>query len=306
MDQLTTIAEGLHFPEGPVWLEDGSVLVVELGRATLTRVHPDGRSEIVAETGGGPNGAAVGPDGKVWLCNNGGYFSFNDEPPFIPGPTPDTYAGGSIQAVSLDDGAVETLHRACDGKPLVAPNDLVFDADGGCWFTDHGVQHGEHAESPGLLYIPAGGAVQGVVWGLESANGVGLSPDGRRVYVAETHPGRVWAFDITAPGAVAGGGGPHQAHEGTLLHDAADGVLFDSLAVDGEGWVCVATIGPGGVTAISPDGANAELVETGDFLTTNVAVGGPDGATAAYTLSSSGRLATGPWPRPGLTLGYRA
>ena len=279
-----------------------------MARGTLTRIGPDGTVEVVADTGGGPNGAAIGPDGAVWLCNNGGYFSFlgDDDGPLIPGPTPDTYQGGSIQRVWLADGTVETVHRACDGRPLVAPNDLVFDADGGCWFTDHGIQRGEHPDLPGLLHIPPGGAVHGVVWGLESANGVGLSPDGRRVYVAETHPGRVWAFDVAAPGSVAGGGTPSQPHGGTLLHDAAEGVLFDSLAVDGEGWVCVATIGPGGITAISPDGATVEHVETGDFLTTNVAFGGADGNTAVCTLSSSGALATRPWDRPGLPLAFSA
>ena len=63
MPVFREIASGLQFPEGPIWCSDGSVLLVEIRRGTLTRVHPDGRTEVVAECGGGPNGAAVGRDG---------------------------------------------------------------------------------------------------------------------------------------------------------------------------------------------------------------------------------------------------
>src|SRR5829696_6974627 len=66
------VASGLRFPEGPVPLSDGSVLVVEIERGTLTRVLPRGTTEVVAFLGGGPNGAAIGPDGACYVCNNGG------------------------------------------------------------------------------------------------------------------------------------------------------------------------------------------------------------------------------------------
>lgn len=308
MADITVLATELRFPEGPVWLRDGSVLVVEIARQALTRIAPDGTTTLVAAVPGGPNGAAVGPDGALYLTNNGGFFEWIEhEGVVIPGPTPATYRGGSVERVDLRTGDLDLLHTHCDGKPLVAPNDLVFDADGGFWFTDHGVQHGEHADQPGLLHVGAdGGQVTGAVWGLDSANGVGLSPDGGTVYVAETHPGRLWAFDVVAPGQVADGGAPDRPHSGRLLYDAPEGQLFDSLAVDGEGWVCVATIGPGAITCVSPDGSEVELVMTEDPLTTNVAFGGADGRTAVVTLSSSGRVATVPWPRPGLPLAFTA
>jgi sugar lactone lactonase YvrE len=70
---LRTVATGLRFPEGPIALTDGSVLVVEIAGGTLTRVDPDGETSVVAECGGGPNGAAIGPDGAVYVCNNGGF-----------------------------------------------------------------------------------------------------------------------------------------------------------------------------------------------------------------------------------------
>lgn len=67
------VASGLNFPERPVALADGSLLVVEIGGGVLTQILPDGSKRCVAETGGGPNGAAVGPDGLIYLCNNGGF-----------------------------------------------------------------------------------------------------------------------------------------------------------------------------------------------------------------------------------------
>ncbi len=67
------VATGLKFPEGPIALDDGSILIVEIARGTLSRILPDGTISVVAETGGGPNGAAIGPDGYCYICNNGGF-----------------------------------------------------------------------------------------------------------------------------------------------------------------------------------------------------------------------------------------
>src|SRR5215472_15064465 len=182
MPDLHELATGLQFPEGPIALRDGSVIVVEIKRGTLTRVARDGTKTVVAQTGGGPNGAAVGPDGKVYVCNNGG-FEWHEIGPFLlPGNQPADYAGGSIQRVDLASGAVETLFTAC------GPNDLVFDATGGFWFTDHGKTRPRDRDRGGLYYArPDGKTLREVVYPLDGPNGVGLSPDGRRVYVAETH-----------------------------------------------------------------------------------------------------------------------
>ena len=72
MSDVRVLAADLEFPEGPVVMPDGSVVLVEIRGRRLTRVRPDGRKEVVAEIPGGPNGAAIGPDGKCYICNNGG------------------------------------------------------------------------------------------------------------------------------------------------------------------------------------------------------------------------------------------
>ncbi len=58
--QGKVLASGLAFPEGPIAMEDGSILVVEIQRGRLTRVLPDGELQTVAEVGGGPNGGQMG------------------------------------------------------------------------------------------------------------------------------------------------------------------------------------------------------------------------------------------------------
>src|SRR5262245_26214519 len=130
---MNTVATGLQFPEGPIALHDGSVLLVEIKRGTLTRIAADGTASVVAKTGGGPNGAALGPDGRVYVCNNGGFEWHEAGPYLLPGNQPKDYAGGSIQRVDLKTGAVETLYTKVGPHALRGPNDLVFDATGGFW-----------------------------------------------------------------------------------------------------------------------------------------------------------------------------
>ena len=89
---IELVTDGLKFPEGPIAMNDGSVILTEIEGQTLTRVTPDGRKTVVAETGGGPNGAAIGPDGKIYVTNNGGSFHWLKQDGLtIPGPTPPSH-----------------------------------------------------------------------------------------------------------------------------------------------------------------------------------------------------------------------
>lgn len=305
MSEIREIASGLRFPEGPVWMSDGSIVLVEIAAGRITRVSPDGRKDVVAEPGGGPNGAALGPDGRLYVANNGGSFTWHDLGGLcVPGPTPPDHRGGRIERVDLASGRVEVLYEACDGRRLRGPNDLVFDAHGGFWFTDHGTTQERTRDRTGVYYAKADGSeIREVIFPLDSPNGIGLSPAGDRVHVAETHTGRVWSWKVSAPGVVerVAGFGPAG---GELLCGLPGYQLFDSLAVDGEGFVCVATIVNGGITAISPDGARVEHVPLPDPLVTNVCFGGPEMRTAFVTLSGTGRLVAIPWPRRGLRLAH--
>lgn len=302
--QLTEITDGLRFPEGPIAMPDGSVIVVELFAACLTRVWPDGTKEQVAETPGGPNGAAIGPDGAIYLCNNGGCFTpIERNGRSQPGRyDPERYLGGKIQRVDLHDGSVTDVYTACAGRPLRAPNDLVMDGHGGFWFTDHGIRDfdARTADLTAIYHAKCDGSeIAEAIFPVEGPNGIGLSPAGTTLYWAETHTGRVFERALEGPGRLASGGRTQ------VLHGLSGHQLLDSLAVDHDGWVCVATLLNGGITAISPDGGHTEHHATGDMFTTNICFGGGGMSTAFVTLSGTGRLVSFPWPRPGLRLAHQ-
>ncbi len=303
MSDVEIIAEGLAFPEGPIALPDGSVILVEIAAGRLSRVLPNGSVEVVAETGGGPNGAAYGPDGRIYVCNNGGFDSEMRDGKLRIAETLNNYVGGSIQAVDVDTGKVETLYTEVDGVALNGPNDLVFDRTGGFWFTDHGKTRERSVDRGGLYYAKADGSeVREVIFPIEGPNGVGLSPDEDVVYVAETHTGRVRRWALKGPGQLEAAFG--KSTRGELLAGLPGEQLLDSLAIDSAGHVCVATIRNGGITDIDPADGSSVHVPTGDVLTTNICFGGEDMRTAYITGSRSGTLRKLTWPRAGLRLNF--
>jgi gluconolactonase len=304
MNDLTIMASGLRFPEGPVAMRDGSVILVEIEAGRITRLRPDGSKETIAEVGGGPNGLAIGPDGKLYCCNNGGFGWVETHGLLVPHGTATDYRSGSIQRIDLDSGAVETLYPEASNAPLAGPNDIVFDQHGGFWFTDHGKTRERSRDIAGVFYAKADGSdCREVIFPLENPNGIGLSPDGKRLYVAETYTCKLWAFDIEAPGRIAGGSGLSGAG-GSFLYSPGGYTYFDSLGVDSAGNICVATIGASGISVVSPEGELVEFVATPDPFTTNICWGGDDLRTAYVTLSGTGQLAAMRWPRPGLPLAY--
>lgn len=309
LDSATELADGLAFPEGPVALSDGSVVVVEIGAGRVTRIDPAGGRTTVAEVGGGPNGAAVGPDGALYVANNGGFRWTERAGRRIPidhathTNEPEGFRGGWIERVDLDTGEVTVLYREFEGRPLRGPNDLVFDAAGGMWFTDHGKGRYESVDRGGLYYATVDGRdLRQVAYPLLGPNGVGLSPRDDELYVAETLTGRVWRWALAGPGEVRGlGAGLGIRHGGACL--AATPWSLDSLAVEADGNVVVAAIGDG-LCVVAPDGRVVERVDIPGDVTTNICFSGPDMRTATVTLSGSGRVVTCRWPRPGLALAF--
>ncbi|MBL8530355.1 MAG: SMP-30/gluconolactonase/LRE family protein [Hyphomonadaceae bacterium] len=300
MGNFEILAEGLQFPEGPIAMPDGSVILVEIKRGALTRVW-NGKNEVIAEIGGGPNGAALGPDGAVYVTNNGG-FAWHEAGGFtIPGDAAPDYTTGRIERVDLSTGKVERLYESVNGNPLSGPNDLVFDAAGGFWFTDLGKNYRRSTDRGGLYYAkPNGTLLKEAAYGYVGLNGVGLAPDGKSVYAAETETARLWAFDITGEGEVGAGA---FGLSGRVVCTQQAHVYFDSLALQANGDVCVATLGQGGITTITPAGVSTHTPFP-DFLVTNIAFGGADMRDAFITLSSSGKLIKARWPEPGLRLNF--
>lgn len=297
------ITTKLQFPEGPVALPDGSVVVVEIKRRTLSRVWPDGRIDVVAELGGGPNGAAIGPDGRIYLCNNGG-FDWHTEADGLVRPVgrASDYSGGRIERVDLATGRVETLYTECDGVPLKGPNDLVLDGRGGMWFTDLGKVYGRQMDRGAIYYARTDGSlIREAAFPVITPNGIGLSPDGKFVYFAETETSRLWRLEITGEGEVRKAPWP-SPHGATLVAGLPGYQRFDSLKVEANGNICVATLIRGGISVISPEGELLEFHAAPEPYCTNLAFGGPDLRKVYVTLSGFGTLLEVDWPRPGLRL----
>jgi gluconolactonase len=284
---IEILAEGLEAPEGPVVMPDGSVIVTEITGGRLTRIWGDQRKEVVAQTGGGPNGAQLGPDGALYVCNNG--YSHQDG-----------YTGGRIERVDVATGKVERLYDKVGDNPLQMPNDLVFDAEGGLWFTDYGRQGRRWMGKGGLYWCrPDGSTIREEWFGGVTCNGVGLSPDGATLYLATTNAGRLFRFAITAPGVLS----KERRESAVFVGAAAGDGGFDSLAVTASGAVCIGTLRTGGVTTVTPDGQTCFLPLPDRFVT-NIAFGGADMRDAYVTLGRTGRLAKLRWDEPGLKLNF--
>ena len=291
--EFEVLADGLKAPEGPVVMPDGSVIVMEMHARRISRVWGGGRTEVVAETGGTPNGAQIGPDGALYVCNCGG-----------EGNRPGEHGGGGrIERVDLNTGRVERLYDSIDGRPISAPNDLVFDETGGIWFTDFGTVREREIEKSGLYWCrPDGSEIRQGYFGGLGYNGVGLSPDGKTVYVTASWTGRLFSFALDAPGHLCKDPETN-APVPLYVGSAAGESVFDSLAVTEAGAVCVATIIGGGITTFRPDG-ETRFLPLPDRTVTNIAFGGDDMRDAYVTLLRTGRLVKIRWDEPGLKLHF--
>src|SRR5439155_1737148 len=195
MADLRVMAAGLRFPEGPVAMADGSVILGEIAGGAVTRIGPDGAKSAIGSAGGGPNGVARGPDGALYLCNNGGN-EYAEGGFLSTGPSKD-YHGGYVQRIDPRSGETRVLYDRCGPHKLSAPNDIVFDRQGGFYFTDLGKRRARDRDHGGLYYaLPDGSKIVELVHPMLSPNGVGLSPDEKVVYVADTESSRLFVFDI--------------------------------------------------------------------------------------------------------------
>lgn len=301
---MRIIATGLEFPEGPVAMSDGSLLFVELARETVSRVDRSGKVEIVAKVPGGPNGLALGPKGLVYICNNGGFSWVRENGTLRTLGQREDYSGGSIDVLDLSNGKVECLYNRCGKNGLCGPNDLVFDEFGGFWFTDYGKRRERDWDRNFVYWARADGSeIVEVIGPLITPNGIGLSPDGKTLYVAETETARLWAWEVIGPGSVRKMPWPSPAG-GKLVTGLGGYSRFDSLAVTASGNVCVAALHRCAIAVVSPSGADIGFHSVPDLQVTNLCFGGNDMRRAFVTMSHGGKICEMEWDEPGLKLNY--
>lgn len=291
------LATGLEFPEGPVCDRDGSVYVVEIRGGRVRKIAPNGATSVFAQTGGGPNGAARGPDGALYVTNNGGFAWKNTRP---VGPAAN-YETARIERIDTH-GNVQRLYDSCDGGRLSAINDLVFDEQGNFYFTDPIHRDPQRPEPMGaptyrqghVFYAsPDGKFIRRVATNLQHPNGIGLTLDGKTLLVAQTFASDLLAFPILSPGEVG---------EKRLFGRLPEGYFPDGFCLDEEGFVLVAAPMGGGIVVFDPQGAVVEVLPSEDKMVTNIAFGGPDFSTLYVTESGLGRVVTFEWKRKGLVL----
>ena len=300
--ELREITTGLRFPEGPVAMPDGSVLVVEIAGRCVTRVRPDGAKDIVARPGGGPNGLAIGPDSKCYVCNNGGFEFTHDEGyglrpalqawdyrrPHRADRFGDRRGRGPVPGHAARAAARAERHRFRRARRLLF----------------HRSRQGRERDwdRGAVFYAKADGPDQGGAFPLVTPNGIGLSPDGTMLYVAETEAARLGVADPRARRAreatLAG------LHGGRLVADPGGRYQrFDrwpsrrtaSLRRHPDPWWHHRDLARRLQGRARPDAGSVHHQHL---------LQGPDLRTAYITLSNSGRLVAVDWPRPGLGLNY--
>jgi gluconolactonase len=301
------IAKGLKFPEGPICMNDGTVILVEIARGTLSKIMPSGEVNVIANLGGGPNGAAIGPDGFCYVCNNGGFEweISSDKKGMRPILQSSSYIGGKIQKVNISTGEFVTLYSECNGVPLKGPNDIVFDKEGNFWFTDLGKVRNRTMDRGGIYWAKADGSmIKEVIQPFMTPNGIGLSPDENILYVAETEGGKLYSYEIIGEGEVKKIPFPQSTNGGRLLNKEGGIKRFDSLALESNGNICVATLLNGGISVISPKGELLEFIKFEDPYITNICFGASNFKKAYITASYEGNLLEVDWSREGLRLNF--
>ena len=212
--------------EGPVFEADGSLLFCEVFEGRIYRLSPDKElSVVLGKNELRPAGMEVHENGRIYIAELGDFAS-----------------RGSVVSMSPDGKAIEEIVPRDAGY---LADDLVFDDSGGFYFTDF--KGGSSRPDGGVYYVgPDQGEPISIVPNLAIANGIGLSPDGKTLWVTELGAGRLHRVSLSDATTVA----PF----GSLAVYTFTGAGPDSLRVDSAGNVYVAMYGQGRVLVFNPSG----------------------------------------------------
>ncbi len=289
MTKFRAAATGLMAPEGPKAMADGTVLVGEMERGTLSRVMPNGEVKVIANLLGSPNGTAVGPDNAAYVTNNGGAQYHQEGDLLVSNGVQPKPPMGAIQRVDLATGHFTTLYSVTDG--MNGANDIAFDKWGTFWFTD--------PVTGSLWWAKPNGTQIVNMAPVPSANGIAFAPDWKTLYVVSSQFGKVMSVTVNGPGEI-----DRRADGTPIVNVVADfpGTRFDSMGMEADGTLVVGTLFTGCLTLITPQGKLRDKIYLPDTFITNITWGGKDLKTAYATMTRAGKLAAIDWPRPGLKI----
>jgi gluconolactonase len=249
------VQEGFVFTEGPVGTQDGGLYFSDI-RANLTYfLDPAGKIGVVRRETNGANGLALTRDGEL------------------------VFAEGDARRISKRgrDGTITTLTEGPQGKPLLAPNDLIVDAKGGIYFTDPGPRPVVPGRPTYVYYLAAGAKEPLLVDGaVARPNGLTLTRDGKTLIVDDTIGETVFAYDVEPDGSVK------NKRPFVKLRDIPAGAESgaDGMAIDRADRLYITTIA--GIQVIDPKGQYLGTIKAGR-QGANAAFAGPDKSTLYIT-----------------------
>jgi gluconolactonase len=240
--QSTLLASGLGFPEGPVILGGGRIVLCDGNTGDLL-AYDNGSISTYAHTGGSPWGTVLGSDGAIYVTQGGN----------VPG-SGDTSTVSGIQRVN-PDGTVELLFSEVAGYQLYGPNDLAFGPDGRLYFTESGSEQDFRFDvrSPGRLFAVDGSGTGEMLLELPGVypNGIAFDAE-QRLYWTESMAHRVCRLENGEP---------------VTFCQLSDEHVPDGMAFAADGRLFVATTISQGVTVISPEGDVLAQIELGEHAT---------------------------------------
>jgi gluconolactonase len=283
------LAMDVAVAEGPVWCNDGSLVVTAVGEGLLYRIWPEqDRKDVIADTAGGANGAAPASDGGFIVTQNGGIdFTAFPPPPGLPPPArpfpAPRYLPGGLQRVKAD-GTVAWLVDA----GLHAPNDLVIGPDGTVYFTDPPrFPFPPNSTLGRVMAFAPDKTLRVIAEGFSYCNGIAREADGNLI-VTEANG----LMRVTLEGK-----------KEWIIESVSHRHATDGLAIDIEGRFYLAGSLDHGIRIIEGNREIGFLPIPGVGATTNCCFGGPDNRWIFATDGFPGNV----WwwrdmPTPGLPL----
>lgn len=259
--EIEKVASGFSFTEGPAWdAKRGLLYFTDIPANTIHRVDSKDVVTVFTDQSHHANGLLVAADGRLLACQ----------------------MDGSLVSYDIETVKSKVLANQYEGKRMNAPNDLVIDRQGGIYFTDPLFR----APTPlpqtvqAVYYRSVDGIVTRVTGGIAAPNGIALSPDGSRLYVAPSKQSAMLVFEVKEPGVLDQG----RTFCKLTQPDGKDDTGGDGMVVDVQGNAYFTT--HLGVEVFSPAGDSIGLVRFPE-QPANVTFAGEDRKTMIVTARTS-------------------